>query len=200
MMKTQLRNINNSFKKHADQRGIGIIEVLVALVVVSFGVLGMASLQLTGMKHSTGGFNRSKALMFTEDVATRMRINSDGVEKAYYGSFDSTTFGGCGSIPAKMCQATPTDDKPAVCNSQELATHDLFIVACGDTDTAENARDGVMTALPSGQISITCDDASSGGCNKKSTHTITVRWQEGSGTSDDKTALLNKLVQVRLQP
>jgi len=31
------------------QQGVGIVEVLVALVVVSLGVLGMASLQLTGM-------------------------------------------------------------------------------------------------------------------------------------------------------
>ena len=32
------------------QQGVGIIEVLIALVVVSLGVLGMASLQLTGIK------------------------------------------------------------------------------------------------------------------------------------------------------
>ena len=49
------------YKKH--QRGVGIIEVLVALVVVSLGVLGMANLQLTGIKHSNSGYNRAKALM-----------------------------------------------------------------------------------------------------------------------------------------
>ena len=65
--------------RHRSQRGLGIIEVLVALVVVSFGVLGMASLQLTGMKHSSSGFNRSKALLFAENMATRMRINDAGV-------------------------------------------------------------------------------------------------------------------------
>ena len=199
MMSTKLRTIQNSFKKHADQRGVGIIEVLVALVVVSFGVLGMASLQLTGMKHSTGGFNRSKALMFTENVAARMRINSVGVEKAYYGNFDSAAGLGCGTNP-KICQATPSNLNPESCTAQELATFDLFTVACGDIDSSSNAREGATTALPGGQITVTCDSTTSGVCDANSTHTITVSWQEGSGTSDEKTDVLNKLVQVRLQP
>ena len=55
------------------ERGLGLIEVLIALVIVSFGVLGMAGLQLTGMKHSAGGLERSKALLFAENIAARMR-------------------------------------------------------------------------------------------------------------------------------
>ncbi len=35
------------------QRGLGIIEVLVALVVVSFGVLGVAGVPLFGLKPRT---------------------------------------------------------------------------------------------------------------------------------------------------
>jgi len=155
-MSTKLQSIKSSLKKQADQRGVGIIEVLVALVVVSFGVLGMASLQLTGMQHSTGGFNRSKALLFTEDVASRMRINTDGVEKAFYGSFDSASLGGCGVKPAKMCQATTKNPNPPICTAQDLAVYDLFTVACGDIDSKNSAIDGVTTALPGGRITVTC--------------------------------------------
>ncbi|MEE9333249.1 MAG: type IV pilus modification protein PilV [Granulosicoccaceae bacterium] len=198
-MNKRLQTINNSVKRHADQRGIGIIEILVALVVVSFGVLGMASLQLTGMKHSTGGFNRSKALMFAESIATRMRINSVGVENAYYGDFNSDLSLSCGTNP-KICQATPGNPNPQLCTTQELAAFDLFTVACGDIDGSSNAREGVTTALPGGQISVACENNILGICGPKSTHIITVSWQEGSGASDDKTDVQNKLVQVRLQP
>ncbi len=198
-MSTKLQSIQNGFKKHADQRGVGIIEVLVALVVVSFGVLGMASLQLTGMQHSTGGFNRSKALMFTENVSARMRINSDGVKNAYYGSFDSSAGLGCGTIP-KICQATPNNLNPESCSVEELAQFDLFTVACGDIDGSNNAREGVTTALPGGQITVACVNSPAGICDGDSTHIITVSWLEGSGTSNDKTDTHNKSVQVRLQP
>ena len=60
----------------AAQRGLGIIEVLVALVVVSLGVLGVAGLQLTGMKHSAGSLYRAQALSLAEDMAERMRLNA----------------------------------------------------------------------------------------------------------------------------
>ncbi len=179
------------------QGGVGIIEVLVALVVVSFGVLGMASLQLTGMKHSTGGFNRSKALLYAENIASRMRINESGVDKLYYANFDSTGTDCAVDIPAKICQATPGDLNPADCNDQDLALFDLYTMACGDIGNS-GADNGVMSALPQGQITVVCDDA--GACDADSTHTISVTWFEGSVSSEDKTAQVNRRVQVRLQP
>jgi len=196
-MSKQLHNSKNQIR----QRGVGIIEVLVALVVVSFGVLGMASLQLTGMKHSTGGFNRAKALMFSENIATRMRINEKGVETGKYGNFDSSTGLNCGSVP-KQCQATPSKPNPPMCNPEDLAKIDLFTLACGDITNAGTPADGVQESLPSGQVTVICDqrDVGTGACLEKSTHTITVTWAEGSVASDDKTAQVNRRVQVRLQP
>jgi len=61
--------------------GVGILEILVALVVVSIGVLGVAGLQLTGMKHSAGGYNRFKATLFAENLAARMRTNTLAVDR-----------------------------------------------------------------------------------------------------------------------
>lgn len=187
---------NKRQKDKRKQSGVGIIEVLVALVVVSFGVLGMASLQLTGMKHSTGGFNRSKALLQAENIASRMRINESGVDKFYYANFDSKGIDCATDVPVKICQATPGDLNPEECNDQELATFDLYTMACGDIGNS-GADNGVMSALPEGQLTIVCDDAT---CNADSTHTISVMWLEGSVSSEDKTAQVNRRVQLRLQP
>ncbi len=188
----------SQLKKHTrkQQSGIGLIEVLVALVVVSVGVLGMASLQLTGMQHSTGGFNRSKALLFAENIATRMRINETGVDKSFYANFDSDGMV-CATAPAQICQATPGNLNPAACNDEQLAEFDLYSVACGDIGTT-GADDGVIAALPQGQITVVCDDGAA--CDADSTHTISVTWIEGSVASEDKTAQVNRRVQVRLQP
>ena len=79
-----MNNIPDNFARSGSagrQSGVGIIEVLIALVVVSLGVLGMASLQLTGMKHSSSGYNRSMAVLFAENMASRMRAQTHKVLK-----------------------------------------------------------------------------------------------------------------------
>ncbi len=177
------------------QRGLGIIEVLVALVVVSFGVLGMASLQLTGMKHSTGGYNRSQALMFAENMATRMRINTAAITSSAYAGFDSSTVN-CAAKPAAYCQADPGGGAIASCSAAELATFDMFSVACGDWGTA-GAEDGISGALPTGGLTIVCADAP---CTPTSTYTINVNWAEGKVTSTMSDDPVTRRVQVRLRP
>ena len=159
------------------QDGLGLVEVLVALVVVSFGVLGMAGLQLTGMKHSSGGFNRSKALLFAENMATRMRINPPGATALAWESFDSEPLGSarCDVKPAPYCQAS-AGVAAERCDVAELAAFDVWTVACGDWGT-DAAGGGVLDALPEGRLEIGCGTPT---CPDDATYTITVEWNEGS--------------------
>ncbi len=178
------------------QQGVGLIEVLVALVVVSFGVLGMAGLQLTGMKHSTNGFNRSKALILTENMATRMRINTTGVFNGAYAGFDS-------SIDANLCQVRPVpycqaykDVDAQSCSVDELAEFDKFSVACGDWGPG-GASAGVQGMLPEGaKLEVVCDDLP---CEPASTYTLSVSWPENR-TATSAEASVSKRVQMRLRP
>jgi len=176
------------------QSGLGIIEVLVALVVVSFGVLGMASLQLTGMKHSSGSFNRAKALLFAQSMATRIRINTEAVVTSDYAGFDSTGFN-CDVPPAPYCQAQPGGTAAAACNPSELATFDLYSVTCGDLGSG-GADKGVAGSLPNGSLAVVCLNAP---CTPASAYQVTVTWSEGrSRTQNDE--LVSRRVQVRLRP
>lgn len=178
------------------QRGVGIIEVLVALVVVSFGVLGMAGLQLTGMKHSNNGFNRSKALILTENIATRMRINEQGVANGSYAGFDSAADANyCNVKPVPYCQAS----KGAVaqsCSVDELARFDLFSVSCGDWG-GSGASGGVNDLLPNGaKLEVSCDDSP---CEVTSTYTLGVSWPENRTVRSDDAPVVRR-VQMRLRP
>lgn len=175
------------------QFGLGIIEVLVALVIVSFGVLGMAGLQLTGMKHSTDGFNRSKALMLTENLATRMRINRTGVLNGdYIGIRDASA---CGTKPVPYCQAYNGVDAQA-CTVEELAAFDLFSVACGDWGST-GANAGIAGMLPAGaQLEVVCSTAT---CGPASTYTLSVSWSENENASSEKDPVTRR-VQMRLRP
>jgi len=57
------------------QRGMTLIEILVAIVVLSIGLLGLAGLQLKGMQVNQGSVYRWQAAMLAEDLADRMRAD-----------------------------------------------------------------------------------------------------------------------------
>jgi len=187
------------------QGGLGLVEVLVALVVVSFGVLGMAGLQLIGMKHGSGGFNRTKALMLAENMATRMRINPpDATSPAFaWESHRSAVLGAgyCATKPAPYCQASEGREAQS-CGTGQLAAFDVWSVTCGDWGI-DGASGGVRDELPDGTLTVECDATP---CVTGSTYTITVEWNESSarsaapGAVPDPDALDLKRVQMRLRP
>jgi type IV pilus assembly protein PilV len=58
-------------------RGITMIEVLVALVILSIGLLGLASLQANALKYNQSAYMRTQATQYAYDIADRMRANRD---------------------------------------------------------------------------------------------------------------------------
>lgn len=57
------------------QRGAGLLEVLIAVLVLSVGLLGLASLQLNALRFNNSAFLRSQATILAYDIADRMRAN-----------------------------------------------------------------------------------------------------------------------------
>jgi len=68
---------NRAFEHHnaRRQRGVGLIEVLVAVLVLSFGMLGVAALQATSVRTNQSATMRSMAVSYAYDIADRMRAN-----------------------------------------------------------------------------------------------------------------------------
>jgi type IV pilus assembly protein PilV len=56
-------------------RGVSLIEMLVALLVLSFGLLGLAGLQANSLRNNTSAFHRSQANALAFDIMDRMRAN-----------------------------------------------------------------------------------------------------------------------------
>lgn len=57
------------------QRGVGLIEVLIALLVLSFGMLGMAGLQMWSLKYNQSAMERGMAVVQTHTIADAMRAD-----------------------------------------------------------------------------------------------------------------------------
>ncbi len=66
-------------------RGFTLIEVLVALLVLSIGLLGVAALQLTSLRSNHSSSLRSQATLLAYDIVDRMRANQTA---ATAGSYD----------------------------------------------------------------------------------------------------------------
>ena len=54
-----------------------LIEALVALVVLSVGLLGIAGMQMTTLRNNLGAHFRSQATVLAYDITDRMRANRD---------------------------------------------------------------------------------------------------------------------------
>lgn len=69
-------------------RGASMMEVLVTVVILSIGLLGLAGLQLTGLRANGQAEARTSATVHAYDMADRMRANLNGVTA---GNYDSVT-------------------------------------------------------------------------------------------------------------
>lgn len=61
----------------AKQRGVGLIEILVTVLILGIGLLGVAGLQLKSMQYNHSAYLRSQASFLAYDMIDRMRANRD---------------------------------------------------------------------------------------------------------------------------
>lgn len=81
-LKTPARNSSSCSGKI--QSGTSLIEALVAMVVLSLGLLGLAGLQLNAMKTAQGAHLRAQAAEHAYDIIDRMRADRDNARSGKY--------------------------------------------------------------------------------------------------------------------
>ncbi len=120
------------------QRGLTLMEVLVAQVVLSIGLLGVAALQTTGLRTQHSAHLHSQATLLAQDMLDRVRANPLG--QTHYLGFDS----------ASVTLTNPACIRSG-CTPSQLAQHDLFQWQQHFTRTP-------APALPNGRGQIIDDD------------------------------------------
>ena len=68
--------------KNNKQQGVGLIEVLVALLILAIGVMGFIALQYRAIEATAESGSRIQAINLARDLAERMRVNR-GAEEVY---------------------------------------------------------------------------------------------------------------------
>ena len=64
-----------AFSSPNAQRGVGMIEVLVAVLILAIGLLGVAALQATALRNSQGAMERSQGVVHAYAIFDSMRAN-----------------------------------------------------------------------------------------------------------------------------
>jgi type IV pilus assembly protein PilV len=106
----------------ARQRGTSMIEVLVTVVIVAFGLLGMAGLQMRMQVSELESYQRSQALMLLNDMANRIATNRAAAPAYVTG----TTYG------SSMACPTASDSTAA----RDLREWCLALQGAGETTDA----------------------------------------------------------------
>ena len=91
------------------QQGVSLVESMIALLVISIGLLGIAALQITAMKQNSSALNHSQAVWVGYNMADRIRANV--AQFATYAGVDtnSTYTQDCMSGPCTNAQMVTSD-------------------------------------------------------------------------------------------
>ena len=105
-----------TIKNSQHQRGITLIESLVAIVVAALGILGILGVQMRTLTDTQTTVRRAQAIRLIEDLSERLKVNPNAVSAManYVSDFNNAPTlvgGGCASG----------------CNGSDQAKHDLYL-------------------------------------------------------------------------
>lgn len=139
--------IGCSSQRLSRQSGTTLMEVLVSLLVLSFGMLGMAGVQGVSLRGNQSAYFRTMATTLSTDIVERMRANIAAVEAGGYddvaGSATATCFTVAGCTGVQMAAQDVLDWTANVAAALPLGA----AVVCLDSSptdgtAAANACDG----------------------------------------------------------
>lgn len=151
------------------QAGFTLIEILIAVIVLSIGLLGVATLQVTSKRGNFEAMQRAAATLYAEDLLERMRTNPTVLGSYVTSTGKTFTVGAEPPTPGTDCAA-------ADCDADEIAAFDLDQWWDLMAGTSEGGAGGLTT--PTACLS-TAASAVSG-----TEYTVAIAWRGMDEISD----------------
>lgn len=154
-MSPQIAKDSRRPRRRHHQRGVGLIEVLIAVLILSIGLLGIAAMQTRSLSANNSSMARSMAVLATYSILDAMRADrANAVANAY-----------TGTVTASSC--------PSLSGTPSLAQRQLasWCSELGNTLGAASTTTGAIAcATGDCTITITFDDSriGSGGTSTQS--------------------------------
>jgi len=162
------------------QRGVTLLESLIAIIVAALGILGVLGVQMRTLTDTQTAVRRAQAVRLIEDLQERMRVNPNSLTmiSSYVSGWGSPPGMGtnCRSVactPAQLVAFDVSEWKTAVQRNLPLGQASIFL-APSDTVAADRRLLGVMiswreneffniTSSDKDAINATLDSSASGG-------------------------------------
>ena len=158
MKKNNKKHPSRDIPKNLYAGGFALIEVLTSLVILSVGLLGLAGLQVIGMKGTQHASMQMQATLLTQNLVEKMRANPMG---------DYEQVVDCNTSLANDCGLIAN-----TCNTDQLAFYHLYRTQCG-TQSGSQHIGGIKHLLNNGALQVNC---TSGICANGVT--VTTSWDE----------------------
>lgn len=170
-MKTVTRTMTPTIPHQ--QRGMTLLETLIAIVVMALAILGVLAMQMRVLSETQTSVRRAQSIRLIESLAEQVRLNpgssSDAVAKAYVVDWNE-------SAPSETCSAAGTAQpscqlaKTAIANwkqtvRQTLPGGDVKVFFIADDGTGTKRQLGVVTAWRDGEKKV--DDNQNSAANQE---------------------------------
>lgn len=143
-------------------RGFTLIEVMVAMLIFSIGLMGMAGLMVLAVKTNHSAYLRTQATFLAQSMADRIRANL-GLVNSYNGDYSAST---AGSDP---CSAG------AACSPANLVVRDRAFWSRQLADSLPNAAANISCAG-----SVLGGAVHAGAAPYQGLCTMTIKWDEAT--------------------
>lgn len=142
---------------HQHQRGITLIESLVAVVITALGILGILGVQMRTLTDTSTSVRRAQAIRLIDDLSERMKANPNALTniKGYESGYDK-----------KGSALTAKDCSTAACTPSELVAYDL-----------KQWKTTVQQTLPAGQASVFLAPGEDADANRRQLG-VMIAWRE----------------------
>ncbi|MGD8483349.1 MAG: type IV pilus modification protein PilV [Thioalkalispiraceae bacterium] len=152
-----------TFQHVKKQAGFSLLEVMVALVIFSIGLIGLAGLQSASLGFNHSAYLRSQAIFLAYEVLDQIRANPEA--SANYGG---VTFSSAGVN--NDCLGTTN------CSSTEMAQNDVYWW-----------KQSLEEILPNGKGSVTSNGAS------PPVYTVVIQWDDSATESGSSIVIRSEI-------
>jgi type IV pilus modification protein PilV len=156
------------------QRGMGLIEVMIAMIILAIGILGVSGMQVMSLQQNRSALFRGEATQLANDLMDRLRVNTD----VNYGALidaDPTNGKDCEKFSCTPTEMAAFDIAQWKCRINSVAADGTTFAACLAYETwSKIGPTPIVGSLPYGAGSI----ATTLGLSE-----VTIQW------SDDRVAV-----------
>ncbi len=157
------------------QSGFSLLEVLIAVVILSVGLLGLAGMQVTSLKYVTSSLHRTQATSLAYDILDRIRANPNG---SYITLFTQPASTYNGSTSSNSGSNDDCLGNTVTCNAASMTNFDL-----------SEWKTAIEALLPNGQGDVNVEAGTT-------RVVITVQWEDKRDVQDPAA---NKILSVQMR-